>query len=169
LTLIKDGIPAPRHHVCHAYIRDCIMAHSYTEILSRSDLNRFLFAEVGVEVSGMTLTVLSALARHGPDPWAQAEQLARLSRPRAANSLAHIIAEIPPRLWPAPAAAEIAQRLIDLLPARGVTVPPIPKFRPTLPAEPRWLHALRQRLPLWTAGALFVAVGFVLLERLVGL
>jgi hypothetical protein len=145
------------------------MAHSYTEILSRSDLNRFLFAEVGVEASGMALTVLSALARHGPDPWAQAEQLARLSRPLAANSLAQIITALPPRLWPAPAAAEIARRLVDLLPTRGVTAPLVPKLRPTLPAAPRWVPALRQRLPLWTAGALFVTVGFVLLQRLIGL
>jgi hypothetical protein len=145
------------------------VAHSYAETLSRSDLNRFLFAEVGVEASGMALTVLSALARHGPDPWAQAEQLASLARPLAANSLAQIIAALSPQLWSAPTAAQVAGRLVDLLPARGVTAPLLPKLRRMPSAPPRWWHAVRQRVPVWAASGLLVTVGFLLLLRLIGL
>ena len=45
------------------------MASTDASLLSRSDLNNFLFADVGVESSGMTLSVLSVLARLGMDPW----------------------------------------------------------------------------------------------------
>jgi hypothetical protein len=109
-------------------IRNAIVAHTYDDVFSRSDLNRFLFAEVGVEPNGMTLSVLSALARHGADPWQQAEQLAGLSRPLAIDNLARLIATSPAMLWPVPAATEIAARLVTLLPARGVAAPLLPKL-----------------------------------------
>jgi hypothetical protein len=35
---------------------------------------------VGVEANGMTLSVLSTLARRGMDPWQEAERLAKLPR-----------------------------------------------------------------------------------------
>lgn len=92
------------------------MAHPYASGLQRSDLNRFLFADVGVEASGMTLTVLSALARRGIDPWQEAKRLAKMPRPDAAEGLAQTIAAMPASLWPLPAATAIATQLVALLP-----------------------------------------------------
>jgi hypothetical protein len=87
-------------------------------VLQRSDLNDFLFADIGIEASGMTLSVLSALARQGSDPWGEAGRLAHLSKAEASDSLAHTIAAMPRSLWDLPAAKVIAARLIALLPAR---------------------------------------------------
>jgi hypothetical protein len=87
--------------------------------LSRSDLNNFLFADVGVESSGMTLSVLSVLARLGMDPWQEAARLAQMPRTAAVEGLARIIAAMPSSLWSLPDATAIAARLVALLPSRG--------------------------------------------------
>jgi hypothetical protein len=86
--------------------------------LQRSDLNNFLFADVGTEANGMTLSVVSVFGRLGSDPWREAGRLAALSKPEATDSLAHMIAEMPTSAWQLPAAAVIAARLTGLLPAR---------------------------------------------------
>jgi hypothetical protein len=86
--------------------------------LQRSDLNEFLFADVGTEASGMMLSVVSLFARQGNDPWREAGRLADLPKDAAADSLAHDIAEMPQGRWNLPDAAVIAGRLIGLLPAR---------------------------------------------------
>ena len=87
--------------------------------LQRSDLNGFLFAEVGVEASGMRLTVLSALARLGVDPWQEAGRLAKLPRAAAVDGLAGMIAAMPACPWSLADATAIAARLVDMLPARN--------------------------------------------------
>jgi hypothetical protein len=91
--------------------------------LQRSDLNAFLFADVGTERSGMMLSVVSLFARQGSDPWREADRLAELPKAVAADSLARSIAEMPQGRWNPPDAAVIAARLIGLLPKRptGVT------------------------------------------------
>jgi hypothetical protein len=86
--------------------------------LQRSDLNNFLFADVGTEANGMTLCVLSVFARLGSDPWREAGRLADLSKPEATDSLAHTIADMPTSLWKFADAAVIAARLTRLLPVR---------------------------------------------------
>lgn len=94
--------------------------------LQRSDLNEFLFADVGVEASGMTLSVLSVLARLDMDPWQEAGRLAKLPRTAAVEGLARSIAAMPARLWPLRDATAIAARLVTLLPGRegGLPIPP---------------------------------------------
>ena len=94
------------------------MATPDVTALQRSDLNNFLFADVGTEANGMTLCVLSVFARLGSDPWREAGRLADLSKPEAADSLAHTIADMPTSPWQFPDAAVIATRLTRLLPAR---------------------------------------------------
>jgi hypothetical protein len=89
--------------------------------LQRSDLNQFLFADIGTEANGMTLSVMSVFARLGADPWTEAGRLAILSKADAADSLASMIAGMPRSLWPLPDASLIAVRLIGLLPARPAT------------------------------------------------
>jgi len=86
--------------------------------LQRSDLNQFLFADVGTEASGMTLSVVSVLARQGADPWREAGRLADLPKAEATDSLARTIAAMPKSLWNLPEAIAIAARLTGLLPTR---------------------------------------------------
>jgi hypothetical protein len=95
-----------------------IVAAPDVTALQRSDLNQFLFADIGTEANGMTLSVLSVFARRGSDPWTEAGRLAGLSKADAADSLAHMIAGMPRSLWALPDAVVIAVRLIGLLPAR---------------------------------------------------
>ncbi len=83
---------------------------------SRSGLNEFLFAPVGTEANGMTLSVVSVFARLGNDPWLEAGRLARLPKLEATESLARIIANMPASVWPLQSATAIAVRLVALLP-----------------------------------------------------
>ena len=87
--------------------------------LKRSGLDRFLFATVGVERNGMTLSPASVFARLGEDPWREAGRLAGLPKPAAIDSLARTIASMPASPWPLPDATPIATRLIALLPTAG--------------------------------------------------
>ena len=98
------------------------MATSDVTALQRSDLNEFLFADVGTESSGMMLSVVSLFARQGSDPWREADRLAELPKAAAADSLARSIAEMPQGRWNLPDAAVIAARLIGLLPKRPARV-----------------------------------------------
>ena len=94
------------------------MATSDVTALQRSDLNQFLFADIGTEANGTTLSVLSVFARRGSDPWIEAGRLAGLPKAAATDSLAQMIASMPKSLWALPEAVVIAARLIGLLPAR---------------------------------------------------
>ena len=55
------------------------MPHSEAFCLQHSDLNGFLQAHIGTERHGGSLSVLSAIARLGEDPWNEAERLAILT------------------------------------------------------------------------------------------
>lgn len=95
------------------------MGQSDAYALPHSELNGFLFADVGEEASGMKLSVLSTLARLGMDPWQEAARLARLPRKAAVDALARLIANLPNGLWSLPDATQIADRLVTLLPTAG--------------------------------------------------
>jgi hypothetical protein len=86
--------------------------------LQRSDLNQFLFADIGTEANGTTLSVMSVFARRGSDPWTEAGRLAGLPKAEATDTLARMIATMPKTLWALPEAIVISGRLIGLLPAR---------------------------------------------------
>jgi hypothetical protein len=107
------------------------VANTDAYALQRSDLNGFLFADVGVEASGMTLSVLSTLARLGVDPWQEAGRLAKLPRTAAVEGLARIIAAMPASLWSLADATAIAARLVALLPAHGGSPSSTPSARRT--------------------------------------
>jgi hypothetical protein len=87
--------------------------------LPHSDVNAFLFGQIGIDAGGLELSVMSALAREGLDPWQEAARLARLPEVRAIDELARMIAAVPESQWPQPIATEIAARLVRLLPRRG--------------------------------------------------
>jgi hypothetical protein len=117
-----------------------VVASTDAYALSRSDLNGFLFAEIGVEASGMTLSVLSTFARLGMDPWQEAGRLATLPRTAAVDGLARIIAAMPASLWSLPDATAIAARLVALLPARGGGGPSIAPSTGPAPGAPRTIR-----------------------------
>jgi hypothetical protein len=88
------------------------------------EFNRFLFAAIGDDKNGMVLTVASALARLGFDPWNEAGRLSRLPRIGAADALAGMIAKLPVGDWQISELSEIAARLTQLLPALGAPIAP---------------------------------------------
>ena len=92
------------------------MGRSGTVVQLGSEFDSFLFAPVGDESNGMALSVLSALARMGVDPWREAADLARMPRAAANQRLTALIAALPdaPATWLQP--GTIADRLIALLP-----------------------------------------------------
>ncbi|MCP1335526.1 hypothetical protein [Futiania mangrovi] len=85
----------------------------------RTPFDAFLFASVGEDRNGNMVTVLSALARLGFDPWNEAANLAGLTRDGARARLGGRLE----RFGDVPALRrdhrEIAQRLVDLLPQRS--------------------------------------------------
>jgi hypothetical protein len=86
--------------------------------LLHSDLNDFLFAPVGEEKNGVTLSVLSGLTRLGLDPWEEAARLTPLPKARAAEALATLIARLPIDRTRALDDLAISRRLVELLPAQ---------------------------------------------------
>ncbi len=91
--------------------------HPNVFALKNSGLDAFLYADVGAELNGSALTILSMIARLGQDPWAEAARWAGLPRAGVIESLAQCIAQMP--LTPS-ALAETrvtAERLARLLPA----------------------------------------------------
>ena len=94
------------------------MALSARFSLLHSDLNDFLFAPVGEEQNGVTLSVVSALTRLGLDPWEEAARLASLPKARAAEALAPLIARLPICRTHSSDDLAISQQLVELLPAQ---------------------------------------------------
>lgn len=83
-----------------------------------SGFDAFLFASIGEEESGMSLSVMSALARAGFDPWKESERLSQMRREAARDALASLISRLRGR-WTAADVPGITMRLLELLPARG--------------------------------------------------
>ncbi len=81
----------------------------------RTDLNDFLFAPIADDANGMPLTLLSALARLGIDPWAEAADLAVLSRDSATQKLVTLLAGVPNGPAPGADTESLASRLVALL------------------------------------------------------
>jgi hypothetical protein len=91
--------------------------------LLKSAYNDFLFAPIGEEENGSTLSVLSALTRLELDPWEVAARLAGQSERSSRDALSRLIERISgPRRSPAEAKA-IAARLIGLLPKQDPAAP----------------------------------------------
>jgi hypothetical protein len=89
----------------------------------RPELDDFLQAPIVVEGNEMPLSVLSALARMGLDPWKEAGDLCGLPTESATRRLAALIVRLPGERWTQAEADGIALRLIKLLPSREVASP----------------------------------------------
>jgi hypothetical protein len=100
------------------------MAHSDAFALKNSGLNEFLFAEVGDEVNGSPLTILSVLARLGQDPWIEAARLARLPKAAIIDCLATSISQMPLCPQALTDARATAAKLTLLLPSQASSRPP---------------------------------------------
>jgi hypothetical protein len=87
--------------------------------LGHSEFNDFLFASIGEDDSGSQLTVLSALARLGLDPWTEAARLSELPKEAATAALTATIARLPEGALKASDVRSIALLLVDRLPGRG--------------------------------------------------
>ncbi len=105
--------------------------------LGNSELNEFLFAIVGEERSGQQLTVLSALARLGLDPWGEAARLSELPRDAATRALLKTIGAFPGGDWKESDCQSIAVRLVNCLPKRGAPSPKLPQGGSI--GNPNWL------------------------------
>lgn len=94
------------------------MNSSASLLLAPRHFDGFLFAPVGDDEKGMTLTVLSALARLDFDPRQEAARLAGLPTQDARGELAAMIAKLPDVPSARSDPATIAGRLIALLPPK---------------------------------------------------
>ncbi|HEY1301822.1 MAG TPA: hypothetical protein VGF07_15085 [Stellaceae bacterium] len=127
----------------------------------RPDLDEFLFATVGEETEGVSLSVISALVRLGLDPWQEAGRLSSLSSREAAEQMARLIAELPGSFRPLEEAREIARHLVGLLPKHDIPRVAAPRvqiqlrYRKRAPSPPSsyWIV-----LGLLTAAALLSIV-----------
>ena len=84
----------------------------------KSGLGAFLYADVGLETNGSTLTILSVLARLGKDPWTEAARWAALPKSAVIDSLAQSICEMPLAPLALLGARDNAARLVQLLPVK---------------------------------------------------
>src|SRR5690348_9188565 len=84
--------------------------------LLHSELNDFLFAQIGEEESGAPLSVLSALTRLGIDPWMEGARLSDLPRDVAVRRLVPLIAMLPKTKRGSRQVVALAEWLVALLP-----------------------------------------------------
>jgi hypothetical protein len=80
------------------------------------DFDPFLYAPVGDDQHGGLLSVISALARVGVDPWEQAAMLARLPLDAAVGALSALLEKLPAGSGKPADATHVATRLVALLP-----------------------------------------------------
>jgi hypothetical protein len=92
--------------------------------LINSEFNGFLYAPIGDEGNGMTLSVISALTRLDIDPWQEAARLSVLPKEGAIQALAPMIARFPEGQWALADTRAIAGRLAALLPQHDAASPP---------------------------------------------
>lgn len=81
----------------------------------RADLNDFLFTSIAHDENGMHLTMLSALARSGVDPWEEAASLAALSRENATQKVVQMLAGLHNGPAPGDQTASLAAKLVAQL------------------------------------------------------
>lgn len=88
------------------------------------DFERFLYAPVGEDRAGSTVSVLSVLARLNLDPWAEAAELAALSRQAAGARLGLLLSrcrDVPQLGQDHQAVADDLARLLPERPARNAS------------------------------------------------
>jgi hypothetical protein len=88
--------------------------------IGHPEFDAFLSAPVGEDADGVGLSVMSALARTGLDPWSEAARLSDLPHDAAVEALAATLGRLPPGSWKQAgdlsSLADLARRLADCLP-----------------------------------------------------
>lgn len=107
--------------------------------LQNSGLNEFLRAEVGTDLNGLPVTILSVLARLGKDPWAEAAQWMKLPKASIIDRLADSISQMPLRPQALVEARMTAARLILLLPGQAQQLPKVDDMKRLVSIAPKWL------------------------------
>jgi hypothetical protein len=133
------------------------MSNSNAFALKNSGLNDFLFAEVGSEINGSRLTILSMLARLGKDPWAEAARLARLPKSSTIDDLANSISKMPLGPQALTDARSTAARVMLLLPSQVQSISGGASQPAETSAVPPWIP-LAAFLALIAFGIVFQAV-----------
>jgi hypothetical protein len=110
-----------------------------TFALKNSNLNPFLFADMGKEANGSALTILSVLARLGQDPWAEAARWTTLPRAGTIDCLARSIGKMPLDPLALSERTATAARLILLLPVQVQTPGETIRAAVTASAIPNWI------------------------------
>ncbi len=113
----------------------------------------FLFAPVGEDGKGMMVSVLSALARLGFDPWAEAETLSQLPEDAARARLDSLLVALQDVPAVTPDHRSIVARLVTLLP-RSSTIKPAGRKEVRLDPS-----AIRKQSGLWLLIILVVVIG----------
>ena len=86
-------------------------------------LERFLFAVIGNGEGDVPLSVISAMARCGSDPWAEAARLSTLPKAKAADALTLFVAKISPRWCSLSDPPATVAHLVKLLPTPESPMP----------------------------------------------
>jgi hypothetical protein len=81
-----------------------------------SEFQQFLYAPICEDPEGMTLSVLSALARQDIDPWTEAARLSQLSEETAVEQIVALLDALPRRIGASLDRVKVASRLSALLP-----------------------------------------------------
>lgn len=121
----------------------------------------FLFAQICEEKNGMPLSVVSALARFGVDPWREAARLAGLPSTAAVDALAAIIPRISVGQDPGTDIRKTAARLVQLLPKPGAVLTPAQAEPAARPAKYLGM-TVRQACLIAVLGAI-IAYGIAML------
>jgi hypothetical protein len=115
------------------------MSRSDVFALKNASLNAFLLADIGEEINGSRLTILSALARLGKDPWDEAARWDREPKARAIDALTASIIDMPLRPEAILDARSIAARLILLLPTQSRRSTAKALSKPTQRVLAKWM------------------------------
>jgi hypothetical protein len=86
-----------------------------------SEFQQFLYAPICEDQEGMTLSVLSALARRDIDPWTEAARLSQLREEAAVEQIIALLDALPRRLVASLDRMKVASRLSALLPRPAVS------------------------------------------------
>jgi hypothetical protein len=81
-----------------------------------SEFEQFLYAPICEDPEGMTLSVLSALARRDIDPWTEAARLCQLPEETAVEQIIALLDALPLRIVASLDRMKVANRLWALLP-----------------------------------------------------
>jgi hypothetical protein len=121
------------------------MTRSVPVAVPGPEFNDFLFAPIGEDRNGMSVSVLSGLARSDVDPWQEAANLAQLPGETAIQRLASLIGALPDRASAYPDARLIATRLLALLPRRlavGTSSETSNGLGAAMKSQPWWVYVV---------------------------